>query len=130
MSKGVKIVSRTRKQQSGNRGMVHYNWTVTNVPVTYIIILMITKWYRRYNQTRFVRPKMKMKNTVKFTCVTFRENNINVTIRLFQISSQLNDRHCNLDHSTTVITVLIIGPIVLKSYNLLQLNLSKTGRSG
>ena len=73
---------------------------------------------------------MEMKNTVKFTCVTFRENNINVTIRLFQISFQLNDSHCTSDRSTTIITVLIIGLIVLKSYNLLQLDLSKSGRSG
>ena len=59
--------------------MVHCNWTVTNVPVAYIIILIFTNGIVGTIELNLYGREMKNENTVKFICVTFRENNYIVT---------------------------------------------------
>ena len=59
--------------------MVHCNWTVTNVPVAYVIILIFTNGIVGTIKPNLYGREMKNENTVKFICVTFRENNNIVT---------------------------------------------------
>ena len=59
--------------------MVHCNWTVTNVPVAYVIILIFTNGIVGTLEPNSYGRGMKNENTVKFICVTFRENNNIVT---------------------------------------------------
>ena len=59
--------------------MVHCNWTVMNVPVAYVILLIFTNGIVGTIEPNLYIQKMKNENTVKFICVTFRENNNIVT---------------------------------------------------
>ena len=50
-----------------------------NVPVAYVILLIFTNGIVGTIEPNLYGQKMKNENTVKFICVTFRENNYIVT---------------------------------------------------